>query len=390
MVLSSAGSRQPQASTQAAPSSQAETNPTGGTRRLRKAFLQAAATGMASYHAVVSLPESIQLGLDTYAGASQDVKKIHTTKLSILSNTMAGGALGCALGGPVGLVCGSVVGFLSGTIANHLASKSGLADRQIDSVSARVSQSVGDQKNPYRKLKAIATGAFYGTQEAFKNRKTTAKIQLAGTLDGLAHVRQASGSGELSKPLAITATSQTSGPLSRLLQRATGLICGVSGVMINAPGGMIIGTLESLKETQKGQPSQLSKTTMLLATNVGKFLPAAAVGAILGGPVGIAASTAVGVVTASLDSMIDGRFGVNRRISKPVEKAVNEAHGEENYQENLGAYYRAGKGAVVGFSVGMEQGWKTGYQGGVDIACDLLATPHTVASGEAKSQEVRG
>ncbi len=356
-------------------------------RRVRKGFLKAASTGMAIYESVVSLPESIALGLDTANGASHEVKRTHSTRLSILSNTLAGAAVGSALGGPVGLVCGGVMGFLSGTMSNHLAAKSGVADQRVKNVSDKVSTSIGESKGAWGKIKGAVAGAFHGTKEAFQTRKTTATIQLAGALDGIEHVREAKEAGEFSSHVESTTSKKAQSRFGGLLQKSVGLVCGVSGVMINAPGGLIIGMLESVKDSKNYKPDQLTKSTMLLATNVGKFLPAAAVAAVLGGPVGIATSTAVGVATASLDSIIDGRFGVNRRIAGPVERAVNEAHGEENYQENLRAYYRAGKGAVVGLSVGVDQGWKTGRQGGIDIVSDLVDATDSVAATEADEKK---
>ena len=167
--------------------------------------------------------------------------------------------------------------------------------------------------------------------------------------------------------------------LTKAAMAVSGGVFGTAGVLINAPGGAVIGTLESLKETKSYVPSQMEKNLMLWSTNVGKFLPAAIVSATFG----VAAGTAIGVATASVTSIIDGRLGVNRKIARPVEEAVKKAHGEEEVRENLRAYYRAGKGAVVGLSAGIREGWKSGFQGGVEVLSDALAaTPESVDAGK--------
>jgi hypothetical protein len=347
-------------------------------------LLTAAAAGVAAYDALVALPDSVLLGLDTQAGHSDEIKKARTTKLSVLSHTVAAGALGALVAGPVGLVCGAVIGFLSGTMSNFLDGKSGFAERRRQRVSERVQEAVGQDKGLSGRWKAALAGAAQGTKETFKTRSVTAKVQLAGAVAGIKAASQS-----VSAPVSPASTTRQGGFVSRCLKAAAGFVCGVSGVMINAPGGLLVGMLESLKEAGEPPevvPSQLKKTTMLMATNVGKFLPAAAVGVLIGGPVGIAASTAVGLINASLATIIDGRFGLNQRIARPVADAVNRAHDGKEYKDGLHAYYRAGKGATVGLAVGVEQGWKTGHQGGVDIVTDMIGITEAVAAGEDQAK----
>lgn len=347
-------------------------------RKLRKGLLSAASTGMATMSAIGSIPEGMQIGMDTKKGSSEEVKRLNAARVSTITSIAMSSAVGGAVLGPVGFVVGGVVGYLSGTISNHLQTRSGVADQKTENVSKAVDESVGESKGVWGTVKALAKGAVEGAKHGYKDRKTTSKIQLSGTLDG---IKDAVKHGQEAKPDRFRELESDSrhGKLSQLAMRAGGILFGAAGVMINAPGGLIIGVLESLKETSSFVPSQMTKNTMLWATNVGKFLPAAAIGALVGGPVGIAASTAVGVATASVTSMIDGRLGVNNLIAQPVKQAVKEAHGEQEVKENLRAYYRAGKGATVGLAAGVREGWKSGFRGGVEMVRDAIAaTPESI------------
>ena len=342
-------------------------------RMIRKSFLSAASTGMAAMNSILSIPVGIQMGLDTVKeieverkSAEQDStptpetsprsadeqKRLNAARISTLASTAASGAIGMAILGPVGLVVGSVVGYLKGMIGNHLEVRSGIADQKMEKMTSDIKSTVGESTGAWAKTKAIFRGAQTGAVQGYKTRKMSSKIQLSGILDG---VGEAIEDWKESKAEPVKGLSKQSehNALAKAAMRFSGSVFGTAGVLINAPGGAVIGTLESLKETSSYIPSQMEKNLMLWSTNVGKFLPAAIVSATFG----VAAGTAVGVATASVTSIIDGRLGVNRKIARPVEKAVKEAHGEEEVKENLRAYYRVGKGSVVGLSAGIREGW---------------------------------
>lgn len=360
---------QAQLSTDAAQESKQSSQPTAAakrSRRLRRGFLTAASTAMALVGGLTAIPAGMQLGLDTKAGRSEEVTTLNQARISTLTSVGTSSLVGMSVLGPVGLVVGGVVGYITGTIGNHISARSGVGPQSRAKVAEAVKESVGDSKGLWGTTKALFRGAVEGAKTGYSTRKTTSKIQLAGMMDGVTEavkdVRDSEGEShpELS-------SDSGYGAIRRTLMAAGGLLGGIAGVMINAPGGAVIGALHSLKETKSSVPSEMEKSLMLWATNVGKFLPAAAVSTVVGGAAGIAVSTAVGVTTASLASIIDGRLGINHRISRPVEKAVKEAHGEEDVKENLRAYYRAGKGAVVGLVAGTMEGWKAGFQGGMEI-----------------------
>ncbi len=348
-------------------------------RPVRRAFLEVASTGVGVLNAVSGLPEGVQIAKDTMAGASTDAKVTKVGRWGVLASVTTGSAVGMAIGGPVGLVCGAALGFLGGTLNQHLAERSGAVEHRVNSVSGQVQKAIGEEPGAWGRVKGLVTGAAAGVKEGFQQGKRTSKIQLAGALDGVEEVmkgaHKASDDNPVSKP-----ELPELGRLGKILAKTTGLLCGISGVMINAPGGLVIGMLEPLKEDQNRLPDGLTKTSLLIATNVGKVVPGAMVAGALGGPVGAAAGAAVGLVTASLTSIIDGRFGVNRRIARPVEKSVEKSHSGEISKNNLRNYYRSGKGAVVGLAAGVREGWNAGYQGGIDMVNGVLSVSESKAS----------
>ena len=350
-------------------------------RKVRKAFLQAASTVSALYSAAIAIPAGAQLGLDTLADKPNEVKKYNSARLNTLSNVAAGAGAGLLVGGPVGLVCGGVLGYLGATMDNHLSVRSGDGQDRIDKVSSKVTSATSDKGRVIDKVKAVLVGSAESAKQAFKSRKITSKISLAGRLDGMKDAVTDLKEEGFETP-DIPKQFEDCSRLTKTLLKASGVACGLTGVMINAPGGMIVGMLESLKGNEKSKPTQMMTTSMLLATNLGKYLPALAVAAVLGGPVGIAAGAALSLATGSLPSIIDGRSGVNRSMTRQVDKSVKESQGDDQLtDESLKAFYLSGKGSAVGLVGGIREGWKSGYDAGVKLFDGLLATtPESVAS----------
>ena len=394
-------------------------------RMIRKGFLTAASTAMGLFNGLLSIPVGMQIGLDTANELStkaaaevdqadapkaeaapeaapkaeaeaaektekkskftaEDKKRLNAARVSTASSVVASSAAGMAVMGPVGLVLGGVMGYITGTVGNHLEARSGIGDHKMDRISESVEKVVGKSSGLWAKTKAVVAGGVRGATEGYKTRKTTSKIQLSGMLDGVSEAVKDWKATENHPHREFS--DDDNGPLTKAAMAVAGGLFGTAGVMINAPGGAVIGTLESLKESSNYVPTQMEKNVMLWATNVGKFLPAAIVttlASVAGPAVGVAAGTAVGVATASVTSIIDGRLGINGKIARPVKAAVKEAHGEEDVKENLRAYYRAGKGSVVGFSAGIREGWKGGFRGGVEVINDAwAATPESIDAKE--------
>ncbi|MCA9796643.1 MAG: hypothetical protein KC910_32765 [Candidatus Eremiobacteraeota bacterium] len=359
-------------------------------RGLRKLLIKAAGWGMAGFNALCGIPEGIAVGLGVARGKSKDqIRGISATTYA-LSNTVVGGAAGWLVGGPVGMICGAAAGYVAGNIANHLESRSHSIDTLLDNVTDHVEKANKDvaQKNGVgRATRAVVVGAWEGMKTNFELGKTAGSILAAGAADGVDHVIEEMKADKPAEEQPEKPAKDEPMGIGKALKMGLGVLCGATGVLINAPGGAIIGALESLKGPDEKERVQIAKPLMLFATNIGKVIPGAVVAGAIGGPVGVAVGTAVGVITASLTSIIDGKYGFNRSVVKEVDKAVSAAHGEDIPRDNLRVFYRAGKGAVVGAMAGLKEGWELGYKSGVDMAEDLASTPKEAVEQEEEDKE---
>ena len=319
----------------------------------KRIVLSAASNLLALGHTLCSLPGSIAVGLAARAGVNEEVQRTRSAIAYSTSSTAMGGAMGSLVGGPVGLVCGAFAGYIVGNIGNHLNNRSGLLTRSMDAIQDASSASGNS-------LQCSLKAAQAGMRTHWNEGKQAGRLLVEGMLDG----------ASVPHP-PLKAGSQPQGVLKKII----GATCGATGVLINAPGGAVAGALAALEEGDETRRSAIARPLMLVATNVGKVIPGAAVAALLGGPVGVAVGTAVGVVTASLTSIIDGKYGIHKGIAGEVERAVKVSQEGHPPAENLQIFYRAGKGAMVGALSGTRQGWQRGYLGGVDIAGDLVSVP---------------
>ncbi len=361
-------------------------------RPIRKALVTAVGWGLAAYNAVSSVPEGIAVGLGAAAGKSDEEIRRTSAGAFTASNTILAGGLGLAVGGPVGLVLGAAAGYIGANVSKYLEVKSGEIEHTIDKSAQKIRDSLAHLDPQEKKFSRTVGGSLMGGWKGLKSTlhdRISGQVMAAGVIDGLGHVVHEMTTTKEEEAIIEPEQPQPAEPqnnggwLGRLGKTAFGVVCGISGVIINAPGGAIVGAIESLKGPEEKERAQIAKPLMLVATNIGKTLPSAAIGALLGGPVGAAVGTAVGVVTASLTSIIDGKYGFNRGIVREVDKAVAEAHGQEMPKGNLRAYYRAGKGAVVGMMAGVKEGWRLGYKGGVEMLADIVETPkESVGDGE--------
>ncbi len=315
-----------------------------------------AGKALAAAHTLCSLPGNVAVGLAVAASKGVEVQRSRAAVSYAASSAVVGGALGSLVGGPVGMVCGAFAGYIAGNIGNHLSQRSGMLERQLEAINDGVQPGQSGIKAAFRALTK-------GMGITWQDGQQAGQLTVRGMLDGAANL-----------PPATSPQSESSTDRG-IFKKTMGVVCGATGVLINAPGGAVLGALEALRETDEAKRGEIARPLMLVATNVGKVIPGAFVAALLGGPVGVAVGTAVGVVTASLTSIIDGKSGIHSGITRQVEKAVQEAHQGEPPAQDLRVFYRAGKGAVVGAVSGTRQGWWRGYAGGVNIADDLVSVP---------------
>jgi len=346
----------PTAQTEAAPADSVSLSSNPLASRWKQRAVKLAARALAVGHTLCSLPGNVAVGLAAAAGKGADVQRSRAAISYAASSAAVGGALGSLVGGPVGMVCGAFAGYIAGNIGNHLLQRSGLLDRQLEAVSQGIQPDQGLFKTAFKALGK-------GIGITWNDGQQAGQLAVRGMLDGVANLPPA------------TIPQPDAGSDKGILKKTLGVVCGATGVLINAPGGAVLGALEALNDNDEARHGEIARPLMLVATNVGKVIPGAFVAAVLGGPVGVAVGTAVGVVTASLTSIIDGKSGIHSGITRQVEKAVQEAHEGEPPPQDLQVFYRAGKGAVVGAVSGTKQGWWRGYAGGVNIAADLVSVP---------------
>lgn len=304
---------------------------------------------LGAVEAVTSLPKEIGLALDTFSPTQEtsEVRKRYG-QLGIASQVAAGALAGGLLGGPLGLVCGATAGFLSGATSLRLQQRSG----QLDQI-------IGQREQRYSSPRRLFLDLGRASAENFRRASTHSESFLRGCMAAGDNLRQ--GLRQRPELPGLQATG-----FKGALELASGLTCGLTGVVINAPGGAVLGMLHQAEgHSPEAAPNLTEKTLMLTATNLGKVLPASIVAGLVGGPAGVALGTAVGILTGSLTSIIDGRQGFHEEIVQDVYHSLAQGEASQDI------YFRAGQGAVLGGVAGLRQGWFLGYRGGREIVRDL-------------------
>jgi len=330
-------------------------------------------------------------------------KDIATRKKGIINratrtSALAGAAIGCVAFGPVGLVIGTATGYIHGTISRYLDNKAHVTDNIIDRVDKKVDETIQNlpKKEDSSKFRKLLNATVRGGVEASKEGWRSGKVIGAGVGAGLI-----SGSGfiardikDSAKDIQILAKSEVVGKSSnsetksifgKMFEVGMGIVCGVSGVIINVPGGAIEGALQSVE--RGSERKEITRPLLLFSTNAGKIIPPAIVGASIGGPAGAAVGTAVGLVSGSLTTIIDGRYGFNRQIVRQIDSAIDEVVDDAgNSPEGHRVYHNSAKGAIVGAYAGLKEGWTLGYRGGKEFAHGLFNTPNEVINKEEEAE----
>ncbi|MEW6284451.1 MAG: hypothetical protein AB1758_37905 [Candidatus Eremiobacterota bacterium] len=334
-------------------------------RWVRTAVAGAAGLANGLYSAANGVPEGLVAGLMAHRGAEPASIRKAVAVTQLVTNTLAGAVVGGLVAGPAGLVMGAAAGYVTGTVGNYMEHRS----QQLDAVVDRIRAGSGGV------LRALWTGASQGAVQGFRFGRVSGAATAAGFLDGVREVGKAP-SATVSPELA---------PRT-LLEGAASVLFGVAGVLINAPAGAVLGSLRSVHDPARPTPTRLERHLLLLATNVGKVLPGVVLGSLIPGPVGILAGTAVGLLTASITSMVDGKAGFHPGLVNTVRQAVASSHGQEECPDSARVFYRGGRGTVVGFCAGLREGWRAGCEAGVQIVRDGLSGPDTSVGTERDTQ----
>jgi len=355
----------------------------------RKSVADIVGTAKGLFHAAKNIPLGVAEGVDRAIHPDKDVatRKKNLAKISTINSVLAGTAIGTMAFGPVGLVLGAITGYVGATIGNFLDNRSRVTDSFIEKVDARIDKQIeelphkGDSTKFRKALNAAFLGGIAGAKEGWRTGKMSGSGTGAGLIEGMRFIAKdiketAKAQREEQKRLKeagkLFFEKERSLP-GKAFRTAMGVVCGISGILMNAPGGFVEGSLEAVEVGFHRK--EITKPLLLFATNAGKVLPPALAGAAIGGPPGAAIGTAIGLISASLTTVIDGKYGFNKGIIRRIDKAIEEVSGEGGGGSGYAVYHKASKGAIVGAYAGIKEGWTLGYKGGTEFADGLFETP---------------
>lgn len=372
-------------------------------RKARKAVSTVTGLANASLSSVTGIAKGVTVGINKSLHPEKDIAtlKKDLARFSIMGRAAVFAAAGSLLFGPIGLVLGGAGGYISGAISNYLDNRSKVSDSFIENVGSAINKQIDklpkkEESTSFRKaLNAAVIGGKEGARQGWKTGKIIGEGTGAGLISGAkfiaADVREtlknARDVRELNKKLPPYKNQphKESNLAGKAFRIAMGALCAASGVIMNVPGGMVEGSLEAVEISSNRK--ELTRPLLLFSTNAGKVVPPAVIGAALGGPVGAAAGTAAGIVTASLTTIIDGKYGFNRRIVNRVDRAIGEVIEDPGEGEGYAVYHNAAKGTLVGAYAGLKEGMLLGYKGGAEFADGLFEAPDEAVRHEEESDK---
>ncbi len=346
--------------------------------------------------AVGNIPLGIAEGFTKAVDPEKDIsaRKKTLAKISTINNVIVGSTVGAATFGPIGMLVGATTGYIGSVIKNFLDNRAGVMDNLIEKIDNSVDGQIEklprqhDSSKTRKAINSVVTGAIEGFKNGWKTGGHVGAGSGAGLMSGIGFVandikenaaagrkeRQAIKQQKIANDSTRKKTEKSRSLISQAMRVASGVICGFSGVMMNVPGGMVEGSLEAVE--MGFHRRKITRPLLLFATNTGKIMPAALVGAAIGGAPGAAIGTAVGMVSASLTTVIDGKYGFNKGIIRKIDRAIGEVVENNGYNSRgYALYHNAAKGVLVGAYMGFKEGWNLGYKGGTEFAGGLFETP---------------
>ncbi len=368
--------------------------PSRAARLTRKTIARVAGVVSGVANAVKNIPVGLTQGVEKALHPDHDValRKKNLARIATMESVALGSAVGAAVFGPVGLILGGAGGYIGSVINNFIDNKAGLMDSLISRVDTAVDDQISklpkkEESSSIRKaVNAGVMGAIEAAKEGWEKGKYIGSGSAAGLISGAKFIakdlkenaKEVRKEIKHNKELGIK-NPDKHGILGKTVRRIMGTVTGLSGVMLNVPGGMVEGSLEAVDVGFHRK--EITRPLLLFATNAGKVLPTAMVGAALGGPVGAAVGTAVGLITGSLTTLIDGKYGFNHGIIRRIDRAIGEVV-EDGADKGYAIYHNATKGALVGAYAGLKEGWSLGYKGGSEIVDGIFETPFEAAKHE--------
>lgn len=355
-----------------------------GKRKFKRAMAKLTGWLVGGYSAMSSVPQGIAGGILKATEASPETEAVAHSVTSTLSHVASGAAIGGLVMGVPGAVVGGMVGFLGGVVSNFVNARAGITEQLVHKVDKAAGKALTDHQDSGKIKKywhAAKDGAKAALEHGWKSGETSGQAAGAGVIDGIKFVRdeiveaakekQEASADEERKPL-------TSGEIFR---RTFGFMGAVTGAIINLPGAMVYGAMESLASPDESKEEaehrvQSTRNLMHWATNVGKMAAPIGIGLALGGPLGVGIGVGYGLVTSSVRSIIDGRNGVDRGFARKVDRAINEVNADEDY--SVGGhrvFYRASKGVAAAGHAAVTEGWRLGAESGRELGDGLLKNP---------------
>ena len=356
-------------------------------RKFRRAIAKLSGWALGGYSALASVPQGIAGGLLKAAEASPNTEAVTHATTSTLTHVAAGAAIGGVVLGVPGAVVGGMVGFLGGVVGNFLNDRAGITEQMVEKVDKAANKALAehqDNSKARQYWEVAKDGAKTAFEHGWKAGQTSGQAAGAGAIDGLKFVRE-----EVVDDIKEKAESQDKKPLTagELFRRSFGFMGAVTGAIINLPGALVYGAMESMAspdESKEVADNRVQSTRNLMhwATNVGKMAAPIAIGLALGGPLGVGVGVGYGLVTSSVRSIIDGRSGVDRVFARKVDRAINEVNADEDPgQGGHRVFYRASKGVAAATHAAVTEGWRLGSESGRELGDGLLKNPLQVFQG---------
>lgn len=344
-------------------------------RSLKRGVTRTAGVATAVLDTATAVPTGLVEGLtEAFApGTGAQVRERRLRIVRLLAKAGIGFGIGALVGGPVGAVACLGASFLTTAVSNVAEARTGGIETFRGAIDRRVREKMGDRGVPswWGKIRAGLAGALDGCRQQYRKGMIAGSATAAGAMAGFSYARGPQD-GEADPERSPVSLKQVAGTVAR---STTGIL----GVLINLPGGLVAGSLHAMKEPQAEDDSQL-RPILMLCTGMGKALVPAVLGGIVAGPVGAAVASGLGVLVDvtvdGINTIIDGKSGINKSIVGTIDDALQDAIPEELSEEpGYGIYYRLGKGAVIGGRVCVQEGWKRGYYGGSTAVRSMVESP---------------
>lgn len=313
------------------------------------------------------------------SGVEGDGDDAHVVTSGIGYVAMGATAGAMLMGGWIPAVAGGVVGL----VFAGLAAGSGSAEKIGEKIEASAEKVVADNEPSGRKLKDATrdftegglTGLGVGAVEGFKEGDAYGAGIVSGVTEGTkGFVTSALGKYEDAKEARPkqkkSLFKKILGVPRKVLGATAGVVGGLVGMAMEAPDGLMQGTVVGAAENEEA-----SKKFHGGLMRLESLLAGAGAGFAMGGPWGAAIGAGVGLVGGHILRRVEKKSGKDKEIAQNLTKAVRYAQKDNAYKMETDEYgyrdktpyetFRDGvEGAITGTGAGLREGFKGGYAAG--------------------------